>query len=506
MADLVDRMGAPPQDRWQLFHDYYDVVYRREQERPIPAAELLRYHRADIDEIHSRVALLLQAEGERAGSTEARLPADRFAAVVAGRLEEQGFRGEKLERLRTQVIEAAAQRLVFLVGLEQGLLGFEIRSLQEYMVGEALMTGPELEVQDRLRHFAAIASWRNVFLFAAGRCFVYPQQQHLRDTIVAICQELNDDLAGPMGRAILAGSSLALELLEDGVARRQPRYERDLATLAARLLELPAGEIHGWLAGASEGELEKVLREKIAEAVEAPQPTSLSGWATLLPIVGKGISWALNLATARWPTDLKEQLAALEVPTVERAGAWLRPRLETAILASSPSSPIARQLGELARELDLGLPEAVQFVYEQEWSHPGMTAVATPLPGLESYFWSIEAAREAVAGLDLDLGGCHPGWTVVLEGLRFAGEPSKKRLADSLRRVAASPEAFQARFWARGPIPWVYSACVRSSRSLAEISELADKGDRGELGDLSEWLAAERRWRDQGASIQDSPP
>jgi hypothetical protein len=79
------------------------------------------------------------------------------------------------------------------------------------------------------------AAWRNVFLLAAGRCFVYQQQQHLRDTIISICQELNDDLAGPVGRAVLAGSTLALELLEDGLARRQPRYARDLATLAVRL-------------------------------------------------------------------------------------------------------------------------------------------------------------------------------------------------------------------------------------------------------------------------------
>src|SRR5215468_10500738 len=55
IAALVDQTGNPPQDRWRLFHDYYEVIYNRERERPIPAAELLRDHKPDIDAIHHQV-------------------------------------------------------------------------------------------------------------------------------------------------------------------------------------------------------------------------------------------------------------------------------------------------------------------------------------------------------------------------------------------------------------------------------------------------------------------
>jgi hypothetical protein len=41
MATLVDRMGQPPQERWNLFSKYYDVIYQRETERDIPAANIL---------------------------------------------------------------------------------------------------------------------------------------------------------------------------------------------------------------------------------------------------------------------------------------------------------------------------------------------------------------------------------------------------------------------------------------------------------------------------------
>jgi hypothetical protein len=33
MLALIERGGEPPEQRWKLFHDYYDVIYRREKER-----------------------------------------------------------------------------------------------------------------------------------------------------------------------------------------------------------------------------------------------------------------------------------------------------------------------------------------------------------------------------------------------------------------------------------------------------------------------------------------
>lgn len=65
MTTLVDQIGTPPEDRWRLFHEYYEVIYKRERERPIPAAELLRLHKANIDTIHHQVGFLLQVESEQ---------------------------------------------------------------------------------------------------------------------------------------------------------------------------------------------------------------------------------------------------------------------------------------------------------------------------------------------------------------------------------------------------------------------------------------------------------
>ena len=242
MTTLVDRIGQPPQERWRLFKDYYNVIYQREMERDIPAASLLRNHRPDIDAIHQRVALALQIASERSGRTEALLSRDQFSALVKARLEEEGHENLELGELKNRIISTALERLVFLVAPESEAVGFEIRSLQEFMAAECLMDGTDNLVAKRLRFIASASHWRNTFLFAAGKCFAV--RQHLRDIIHTTCANLNEsstkaELDTTIDQTILSGARLALDILEDGSARRQPKYSKLLTRLALRLTELP---------------------------------------------------------------------------------------------------------------------------------------------------------------------------------------------------------------------------------------------------------------------------
>jgi hypothetical protein len=149
-------------------------------------------------------------------------------------LVEEKNEGSELAKLKKDIIEAASNRLVFLVGLESNRVGFEIRSLQEFMAAEGLMDGRDEIVQERLKEVAPSTNWRNVFLFAAGKCFT--DRRHLRDTIESICLDLNDDPDNPEYRQLGVGSMLALELLEDGPARRQPIKRRSMTRLALQVL------------------------------------------------------------------------------------------------------------------------------------------------------------------------------------------------------------------------------------------------------------------------------
>ena len=230
---LVDRMH-PPEERWALFRDYYRLIYDRESERDIASVAVLRERKEDVDAIHRRAGLVLQIESERSGTTDARLTSEQFERLVEDYLIEEKNEGSELEQLKKDIIEAAGNRLVFLVGLESNRVGFEIRSLQEFMAAEGLMDGRDEIVQERLKEVAPSTNWRNTFLFAAGKCFT--DRRHFRDTIESICFDLNDDPDNPEYRQLGVGSTLALELLEDGPARRQPIKRRSLTRLALQVL------------------------------------------------------------------------------------------------------------------------------------------------------------------------------------------------------------------------------------------------------------------------------
>ena len=51
MATLVDQIGQPPQERWRLFQQYYEVIYLRETEREIRASRILQQRKTDINVI-----------------------------------------------------------------------------------------------------------------------------------------------------------------------------------------------------------------------------------------------------------------------------------------------------------------------------------------------------------------------------------------------------------------------------------------------------------------------
>ena len=102
--------------------------------------------------------------------------------------------------------------------------------MQEYMAAETLHNGDDEQVQTRLTQIAKSNHWENVFLFAAGKCFA--ERQHLRDTVFTICRQLNEDSTDELLRTINFGSHLAKKLLDDGSARRQPKYSQCFARTA----------------------------------------------------------------------------------------------------------------------------------------------------------------------------------------------------------------------------------------------------------------------------------
>ena len=306
MATLVDKIGQPPLERWRLFQEYYEVIYSRETEREIPASRILQMYKADVLAIHQRVALSLQLKGEKPGSTESIISPELFKQLVQSRISEEGHEGEELINRTNEIVDAALHRLVFLVGLEENKIGFEIRSLQEFMAAEALMNGSEEPIRKRLLSIAPILYWRNVFLFAVGKCFA--ERQFLRDMILVICQELNDEQNDKLFGAVKVGSRLALDILEEGVAQQQPKYERLFVDLAFKIINIADKDVVIKLASIYRSSLEKIFFKKMEDFRRQGDKNKINLWHMLITLINRDIKWAKTLFNQNWPENLAEQI------------------------------------------------------------------------------------------------------------------------------------------------------------------------------------------------------
>ncbi|MCM3662562.1 hypothetical protein M3148_16420 [Georgenia satyanarayanai] len=237
---LLEKRRKPPQDRAALFAAYYDVIYDREVEKKNFLSDVLASHRLDIDAIHRTVALTLQKRAETDFESESLMPAEELHQVIRQRLVDQEHFGPELDRLVTNLTRAARDRLVLLAANGKNQVGFDLRSLQEYMAAQALTFGPDPNALTNLNAIAHSAHWRNTWLLAVGT--LYRDQPHLFDGVLQGMRDIDAD--DTLSVLAPTGPRLATAILEDGVAANNPKHVR---LLVAHALEA----LHGVNLGAS---------------------------------------------------------------------------------------------------------------------------------------------------------------------------------------------------------------------------------------------------------------
>ncbi|TCC65685.1 hypothetical protein E0H73_01740 [Kribbella pittospori] len=504
MALLVDKVGQPPKERYTLFSEYYNVIYSRELERDIPAAAILRDYRSDIDSIHWRLGLTLQVRSEVEGGTDSRLNRNEFSDLVRGRLQEEEHEGSSLEELVTQITEAAAERLVFIVGHETDAIGFEIRSLQEFMAAEALHEGNESDVQQRLRAIAPVVHWRNVFLFAAGRCFT--KSQSLRDTIVAICNEMNSALSyGEVSDYLRRGSDLAVEILVDGSCRFQPKYIRSLLGVAANVIASPGANSHSELAAAaSELRQGSVLLDEIERRELFPK----GGTLRIALLLAEGGDERAQGQIDALLGDPRMTSMVLRAALSAEAFTFLKPRLERLVACTQPGRILSFRGTSARRDALLdGLPEWVESGMRQMTASSGVTTRAQRIlfrladssrTPISLAYWSVNKKYNLYAGWQ-DIPESYAVWRPINAAAGFVRDPSVSTLLHVLEVSVGAQQSVIDQIVKFAPWPLAALLAENSSRFDAIAQDLRN----GEYGDLRIWLAAENRWRRDGISTAD---
>ncbi|MEM8722131.1 MAG: hypothetical protein AAGE84_23025 [Cyanobacteria bacterium P01_G01_bin.39] len=538
MTLLLAITGSAPKDRWSLFKKYYDTIYSREAERGVVnSSEILLNYDDEIYTIHKQVGLLLQVEAERSGSTDSKLTEADFTELVRSYLLKLKHEGRDGEKLLKDIIEAAENRLVFLVGLEQGLVGFEIRSLQEFMASEAIMSGSDDKIKLRLKEILPVISWRNVTLFAIGKCFAGSEREYLRDFIFAECALLNEK--DKIHQICLSGSRLALEIIEEGSITYKPSYLDLFTNLALQLLDLPSNEIHLRLADIYTDKYEEKYKTEIEKRIRNQSLEYSDGaWTCLFALITNKVDWAMELAEKHWFESPEIQLQAIQnylltLKEPKLPNIWIAEKVSNILPYSLPSMTrilsfyhfeifFSQQEYKIEHKNQVFI-EAIEKLFSNDTEGKSNVIHSFPDLALENEFrnrfWEIEiiSSHENIGKeyLDEDLlfakenlsllsseNGTHYYWLAYKYVAYFYHEPSIESLVKCLTFIADRYDTELVN-WLDKLIPWQINECLAFTSNSEELKILIEQIKLGELGDTEIWQQAEMRWQNNGIKETD---
>jgi ABC-type oligopeptide transport system ATPase subunit len=498
LAVLAELSGELPDDRWELFRRYYWTIFNRETQRGIELSTVLREHRKLIDRVHRAVGLRLQVASEQAGQNNAVLSKQDFNAIVSSQLETASEDEHERTSTARKITDAALDRLVFLVSPHGDDIGFEIRSLQEFMAAEALMDGTDTQIHKRLETIAPFPYWRNVFLFAAGKCAT--DRDYMVADIINLCRTLSDE-SNQAAAMTLAGSRLALDLLEDNTFHDKPKQRRIVAEIALKLLELPGDEIHAQLASVYRPNwgldatystaLRRMLSMKNADQ-------HFGAWATLIPLASAGHQWAIDLANEHWPTTKQSQIELINSIDIAPYD-WIQPKLIELLPQAKfheiyPSSHEGPPWFKAAVTLALGRAERQSIaLHSRDSATPGLQFEYIGLLHQEQANW---AQLGDMPNPSLD-------WLPMLANARIIANPSKETVAQELENLANANWTSETNETWNWFVNWVLAACLSHARTTEDLLHMASQFRSGELLDFNQWLKQEQEWLQKGISTCD---
>lgn len=519
---LLEKLGHAPQQRWRLFSQYYKVITQREQEKGGELSELLQRYETDVDYLHRYIGNLLQLRNSEAGDASATIDKNEFEQIIVRRLENQGHDAPEVERLRIEFSRLVTNRLVFLALLTSETIGFELRSLQEFMAAEWVVSSPESKVIPQLRALASSSYWRNVSLFIAGAIFA--SRESLKADVANLCFDLN--LENATRRILKPGSDLALDILLDGSANSQPGYVRTLAKTACEMLEGPKSRRLQALASVSDPAALEIIRS-VAHESSTPAKYGLCNRASLLSYLAISnaggddivfLSNFLRISGAAGVNPVAEiAISERDFSLIEVLEEYVQEcdpaELLRLVSSQYPVGAEAEILGGDEGEMSW-LQALLQLVRLNGGKHRDIhlgqsSSDHRRKDGAYLFsFVSVEGGNLDAWQWVLKTKASHGGWPVLRDIAQFCIEPNENTLSTVLGNLTKySKDTFPYAL----ALPWVLKACIKNAKSMAardgeeaynsQLEFLSFAAREGNLGNYSIWLMAERRWS-EGIDLQ----
>jgi hypothetical protein len=241
MAVVVRDGQRPPERKWKLFSNFYQVIKRREANRATDSKlkKLLQEQGELLKTVHNRLGFILHAQAESSQGAKTKLHKDEFKKLVTDTVAQ--MMEIDIDETIQVLMKATTDRLVLVNTPDDGdYVRFDIRQLQEFFAAEFLyesVTAKELST--RLELIAGDAHWREVVHFLLSALIENDRQIELT-VAVEVLENLNegdeDDLR-LLKRGLGKGAILAAKLLEEGVLEQgksiRQKFRNCLKPLAA---------------------------------------------------------------------------------------------------------------------------------------------------------------------------------------------------------------------------------------------------------------------------------
>lgn len=505
LISLIDQRGDAPTDRWSLFDKYFGVMLQREQGKLGRVGEVMRHWSRQISAIHYRAGFLLHVEAETLGHSEPQLTSNDLEALVKGQLEDDGYEGHALQESVRSLIEVSTERMVLLVQNAEDRFTFEVRSLQEFMAAAYVMSGRELTVQKRLKAIANKTHWLHVFQIAASKCFAENDSIQYRDTIVTICRDINEN-GDEIDRLLKTGSSLALALLDDGIAYDQPKYRRMLLAAAFEILRAGPKILPDSLADHCDREPLRTIELLRNYLGNIATDTVDAAWRLMFYCYIAEQEWVEEFIDEIWSDDPHHLAKILLTPAPLPANSTLLEKLR-GTLSATPYRLIKNTYDSKLREdnprhsaIVLNFPALRIFINNKPKRKPINIYINGQESRLQLQYCSLEINEQTQTIYN------NLPKTIEWEPLQalkvFHETPSKASLSNLLHLIDTHDwkEIFEDLAYV---VPWPLGTALHMA-ALGENYHLVSKYVMdGEFGDIIDWQQAEERWGSKGIDTFD---
>jgi hypothetical protein len=230
MAVVVRDGERPPERRWKLFTNFYQVIKKREANRDLPdrkIAKLLREDEKLLKTVHNRLGFVLHAQAESSQGAQTKLNRDEFKLLVTGAVSQMVE--TNIDEQVDILMEATTDRLVLVSTPDDGnYVRFDVRQLQEFFAAEFIYESASVdELRDRLQLIAGDAHWREVTHFLLSALIENDRKTELT-VAIQVLENLNegDEHIRLLNKRVARGSILVARLLQEGVLEQDKRIRQ----------------------------------------------------------------------------------------------------------------------------------------------------------------------------------------------------------------------------------------------------------------------------------------